>query len=106
MALKRQVTISTQNLIEEWWLKKRTARYEDLDLLMRRKRPTQLDLPRWVYHRLITAWTGHGDFTSYHRHLQHQKKKLLYKCGQEKRPWHFAECRPAIQKFQTEAKEP
>ena len=104
-ALKRQVTISTQKLVEEWWLKNRTARYEDLDLLMRRKRPPELDLPRWAYHRLIAARTGHGDFASYHRRFQHPNEELKCKCGREKRPWHFAECRPAIQKWQTETKE-
>ena len=105
-ALKRQVTIGTQKLAEEWWLKNRTDRYEDLDLLMRRKRPPELDLPRWAYHRLIAARTGHGDFASYHRRFQHQNEEILCKCGREKRPWHFAECRPAIQKWQTETAEP
>ena len=103
-ALKRQVTIGTQKLAEEWWLKNRTDRYEELDLLMRRKRPPELNLPRWAYHRLIAARTGHGDFASYHRRFQHQNEVILCKCGREKRPWHFAECRPAIQKWRTEAK--
>lgn len=35
-ALKRQVNIRVQRLAEEWWLKNRSSRYEDLDLLMRR----------------------------------------------------------------------
>ena len=104
-ALKRQVTIRSQNIAEEWWNKNRTDRYENLDLLMRRKRPPELGLPRWAYHRLIAARTGHGDFASYHRRFQHQNENLTCKCGREKRPWHFAECRLAIRKWRTETKE-
>lgn len=104
-ALKRQVSIRSQTLAEEWWLKNRTDRYENLDLLMRRKRPPELGLPRWAYHRLIAARTGHGDFASYHRRFQHENVELLCKCGREKRPWHFAECRLAIRKWRTETKE-
>ena len=105
-ALKRKVATITQELVEKWWHKNRPFRYDDLDLLMRRKRPPELALPRWAYHRLIAARTGHGDFASYHRRFKHQDEKMLCKCGREKRPWHFAECRPAIQKWRTETQEP
>ena len=76
-ALKRQVNIRVQKLAEECWLKNRSSRYEDLDLLMRRKRPPELALPRWAYHRLIAARTGHGDFASYHRRFHHQNEEML-----------------------------
>ncbi|KAI1000159.1 hypothetical protein K3495_g8040 [Podosphaera aphanis] len=33
---------------------------------MRRKRPPELALLRWAYHRLIAARTDHGDFADYH----------------------------------------
>ena len=63
-ALKHHVTIRIQKLTEDWWEKNKTDRYEDLDLMMRRKRLPELALPRWSYHRLIAARSGHGDFAS------------------------------------------
>ena len=97
-ALKRQVALRIQDLSDKWWQKNRPERYEDLEITMRRKRPLELALPRWAYHRLMAARTGHGDFASYHRRFKHENEEMLCKCGREKRPWHFAECRPAIQK--------
>lgn len=65
-ALGRWVKQRSQELVEEWWQKYRPKRYKDLDLFMRCKRPPELALSRWAYHRLIAARTGHGDYADYH----------------------------------------
>ncbi|KAI0993871.1 hypothetical protein K3495_g14313, partial [Podosphaera aphanis] len=54
------------DLVSSWWHKNRPRDYMELDLKMTRKRPPELALPRWAYHRLIAARTGHGDFAQYH----------------------------------------
>ena len=95
-ALGRWVKQRSQELVEEWWQKYRPKRYKDLDLFMRCKRPPELALPRWAYHRLIAARTGHGDYADYHRRFNPEHEDLKCVCGREKRPWHFSECRPAL----------
>ena len=60
-ALGRLVKMPGQELVDEWWQKFRPERYKDLDLFMRCKQPPELALPRWVYHRLISARASHGD---------------------------------------------
>ena len=85
-----------QELVKEWWQKFRPERYKDLDLFMRCKQPSELALPRWAYHRLIEARTGHEDYADYHRRFNHEHEYLKCICGQEKRPWKFSECPPAL----------
>lgn len=60
---------------------------------MRRRKPPELELPRWLLHRLIAARTGHGDFASYHRRFRHEDAILECVCGQETSPTHFVRCR-------------
>ena len=100
-ALGRLVKMRSQKLVEEWWQKYRPKRYKDLDLYMRCKRPPELALPRWAYHRLIAARTGHGDYADYHRRFNPEHEDLMCICGREKRPWHFSECRPALQRWRS-----
>ena len=95
-ALGRLVKERSQELVEEWWQKYRPKRYKDLDLFMRYKRSPELALPRWAYHRLIAARTGHGDYADYHRRFNPEHEDLKCVCGREKRPWHFSEYRPAL----------
>ena len=100
-ALRRLVKIRGQEIMEEWWPKFRPERYKDLDLFMRCKQPPELALPRWAYHRLIAARTGHGDYAYYHRRFNHEHEDLKCFCGREKRPWHFSECQPAMQRWRS-----
>ena len=88
-ALGRLVKMRSQELVEEWWQKYRPKQYKDLDLYMRCKRPPELALPRWAYHRLIAARTGHGDYADYHRRFNPEHEDLMCICGREKRLWHF-----------------
>ncbi|POS86227.1 hypothetical protein EPUL_000399 [Erysiphe pulchra] len=67
-------------------------RYQDLDLKMRRRKPPELALPRWLLHHLLAA-TGHGDFAAYHRRLNHAHANLECVCGWETTPTHFFRCR-------------
>ena len=66
---------------------------------MERTRPPELRLPRWVYHRLIAARTGHDNFKGYHERSGHEDIDWSCVCGRERRPWHFAECRLALQNW-------
>ena len=78
----------------------------ELDLKMTRKRPPELALPRWAYHRLIATRTGHGDFAKYHERFKHENIDGKCKCGRERRPRHFVECRPALQRWRRAKQEP
>lgn len=66
---------------------------------MDHKQPPELTLPRWAYHRLVAARTGHGDFSDYHERFKHLNNNDKCVCGRERRPWHFAECRLAQRKW-------
>lgn len=81
-----------QELIDEWWFKACPARHRDLDLEMRRQKPPELVLLRWLLHRLMAARTWHGDIASYHQHFNHSDATLEYVCGQETSPIHFIRC--------------
>lgn len=82
-----------QNLVNEWWSKVCPARYRDLDLQMRRRKPPELALPQRLLYKLIAARTGHGDFAAYHRRFNHRDADLKCICGQETSPTHFIRCR-------------
>ena len=88
-----------EKAVESWWLEIRPSRYAYLELMMKRSRPPELRLPRWVYHRLIAARTGHGNFKGYHQRFGHEDIDCSCVCGRERRPWHFAECRLALQNW-------
>ena len=62
--LRRLMYQRRQELVDDWWSKFCPARYRDLDLQMRRRKPPELALPRWLLHRLIAARTGLGDVAS------------------------------------------
>lgn len=104
-ALDRFIREQTNAEAEKWWQKHRPNRYEELDLKMKRKRPPEC-LPRWAYHRLIAARTGHGDFIGYHERFKHQNADNKCTCGREKRPWHFSECRIALKRWRDNRQEP
>lgn len=75
--------------MSEWWATACPARYQDLDLQMRRRKPPELALPRKLLHELIAARSGHGDFAAYHRRFHHEDANIYCVCGQEKSPPHF-----------------
>ena len=78
-----------QILVDEWWSTACPIRYRDLDLEMRREKPPELALPRNLYHHLLAARSGHGDFAAYHRRFNHEDADLHCICGQETSPTHF-----------------
>lgn len=91
--LRRLMQQRRQQSVDEWWSKACPARYRDLDLLMRRRKPPELALPRQLLHNLIAARSGHGDFASYHRRFKHVDANMLCICGREIAPTHFITCR-------------
>lgn len=82
-----------QSLVDEWWSTACPTRYRDLDLEMRRKKPSELALPRNLYHYLLAARSGHGDYAAYHRRFNHEDANLHCVCGQETSPTYFIRCR-------------
>ena len=48
-----------QQLIDVWWSTSCPARYRDLDLEIRRRKPPELGLSRRLLHELIDAQAGH-----------------------------------------------
>ena len=82
-----------QNLVDEWWSTVCPARYRDLDLEMRRRKPPELSLSRNLLHHLLAARSGHGDYAAYHRRFNHKDANLYCVCGQETSPTHFIRCR-------------
>ena len=91
--LRRLMYQRRQKLVDSWWSKAWPARYSDLDLQMRRKKPPGLALYRPLLHKLIAARTGHGDFADYHRRFKHIDANLECVCGLENSPTHFVRCR-------------
>ena len=105
-SLHRFVRERTEGLVVAWWQKNAPKYYTDLDIMMTRKRPPELALLRWAYHRLTAARTRHGDFAKYHERFKHENFEAKCECGRERRPWHFAECRPALQRWRGMKREP
>ena len=75
-----------QELVEKLWSDVCSARYQDLDLKMRRRKPPELALPRRLPHKLLAAGTGNCDFAAYHRCLKQIDANLECVCGQETTP--------------------
>ncbi|KAI0997696.1 hypothetical protein K3495_g10490 [Podosphaera aphanis] len=71
-SLNRFARERADDLVSSWWQENRPRDYIELDLKMTRKRPPELALPRWAYHRLIAARIGHGDFAKYHERFKHE----------------------------------
>ncbi len=105
-SLNRFARERADDLVSSWWQENRPRDYMELDLKMTRKRPPELALPRWAYHRLIAARTGHGDFAKYHERFKHENSDGKCECGRERRPRHFAECRSALQRWRRAKQEP
>ncbi|KAI1005706.1 hypothetical protein K3495_g2518 [Podosphaera aphanis] len=91
--LRRLMQQYWQNLIDCWWSTVYPARYKDLGLQLRRRKPQELNLPRLLLQRLIAARSGHGDFAEYHRRFHHENAVLDCACGLEKSPTHFVRYR-------------
>ena len=91
--LRRLMYQRQQQLIDDWWSTACPARYRDLDLQTRRRKPPELGLPRRLLHELIAARTGHGNFAAYHRQFHHEDATLECVCGLETTPTHFIRCR-------------
>lgn len=69
-----------QHLVVKWWSEACPARYQDLDLEMRRRKPSGIALPRQLINKLIATRTGHDDFVAYHRRLKHLEAILECVC--------------------------
>ncbi|POS82856.1 hypothetical protein EPUL_005389, partial [Erysiphe pulchra] len=82
-----------QKLVEKWWSEVCPARYQDLDLKMRRKKPPELALSQRLLFHLLAIRTGHGDFATYHRRLKHVDPNPECIRGQETSPTYFIRCR-------------
>ena len=54
-AVSRFVKERCEKAVVSWWLEIRPSRYAALELMIKRSRAPELRLPRWAYHRLITA---------------------------------------------------
>lgn len=91
--LRRLMHNRSQESVDNWWSNARPSRYQDLDLLMRRRKPPELALSRRLLYRLIAARTGHGDFAFYHRRFKHNDVILDCEFGLETSPTHFIRCR-------------
>ncbi|KAI0997741.1 hypothetical protein K3495_g10448 [Podosphaera aphanis] len=50
-SLNRFARERADDLVSSWWQKNRPRDYMELDLKMTRKRPPELALPRWAYHK-------------------------------------------------------
>lgn len=57
--LRRLMQQRFQDLIQKWWFDACPARYQDLDLKMRRRKPPELALPQRFLHRLLATRTGY-----------------------------------------------
>ncbi|KAI1004996.1 hypothetical protein K3495_g3222 [Podosphaera aphanis] len=82
-----------QSLLDSWWQEACPSRYRELDLLMRRRTPPELALPRRLLRELIAARAGHGIFTAYHRRFNFSDAPIECACGEETTPTHFIQCR-------------
>ncbi|KAM5353483.1 hypothetical protein ACJ41O_000133 [Fusarium nematophilum] len=78
-----------------WWEQKLVTRqrYENLGFKSASLTcPTELSLPRSVLHHLLAMRSSHGDFTWYHRKLNH-KDSTTCSCKRPKTPDHIVHCR-------------
>lgn len=85
-----------QALLDQFWEESCPPKYRALDLLMRRRKPPELGLPRRLLLELIAARTGHGNFATYHRRFDFFKNsdaQTECSCGSETHPTHFIHCR-------------
>lgn len=82
-----------QNLVDEWEAKTHPARYRDLDLQMRRRKPPELPLPRELLHELLVARSELRNFATYHHRIRHKDTITHCVCGLETSPTHFMRCR-------------
>lgn len=51
---------------------------------MKQKHPPELNLSRWIYHRLIVIRAGHGDFAKNNERLRHQNADIKFFGDREK----------------------
>lgn len=91
--LRRLMHQLRRKLSDEWWSTTCPARYRDLELQMRCRKPPELPLSRSLLHQLLAARPGHGDFAAYHRRFHHGDANLTCTYGQETSPTHFVRCR-------------
>lgn len=82
-----------QALLDDWWNEACPPRYRKLDLLMRRRKPPELGLSRFLLRNLIAARTGHGNFAAHHRRFNNLDAIMECACGEETTPTHFIHCR-------------
>ncbi|KAI1005862.1 hypothetical protein K3495_g2359 [Podosphaera aphanis] len=91
--LRRLMNQRRQALLDDWWEEACPPRYRELDLLMRRRKPPELALPRQLLRELISARSGHGNFAVYNHRFQVSDAPMECACGEETIPTHFIHCR-------------
>ena len=82
-----------QMLLDQFWDESCPPRYRELDLMMRRKKPPELSLPRRLLFEVIAARTGHGNFAAYHRRFNNPNANMKCSCGEEITPTNFMRCK-------------
>ena len=88
-----------KELLKRWWIANTPVSYKRWNLPCEGK-PMELELPRASLHRLLAERSGHGDFAAYHRRFNHDESSITpCRCGEEKSPGHFVECREARTKL-------
>ncbi|KAI1003652.1 hypothetical protein K3495_g4558 [Podosphaera aphanis] len=91
--LRRLTKKRRQEMLDNWWEEACPSRYQELDLLMRRRKPPELALPRRLLRNLIAARTGHGNFAENNRRFKRLDAPVECACGEETTPTHFIHCR-------------
>ncbi|KAI0991563.1 hypothetical protein K3495_g16624, partial [Podosphaera aphanis] len=91
--LRRLMNQRRQALLDDWWEETSPPQYKYLDLLMQRRKPPELALPRRLLRELIAARTGHGNFAAYYRRFDYSDARMECACGEETTPTHFIHCR-------------
>lgn len=82
-----------QALLGNWLNEACPSKYRDLDLLMRRRKPQELGLPRQLLRNLIAARTVHGNFAAHHRRFNNPGALIDCTCGEATTPIDFIHCR-------------
>jgi ribonuclease HI len=90
-AAKRAAKEATFKAFSQVWATGAPQRYKDLCIRIK-KRPAELQLPRYALGKLYAARTGHGDFAAYPRRFRHPDANLECSCSKEKAPLHFFFC--------------
>jgi ribonuclease HI len=90
-AAKRVAKEAAFKALSQKWATEAPQRYKDLGIPVKRK-PAELQLPRYALGKLYAARTGHGDFAEYHRRFNHPDASLECSCGKDKTPVHFFFC--------------